>query len=138
MAAVTTRQAYLLGATEDELGSNPRFGLFSHPVSNNVGDVAYVAPTRKRDAAGKVPLGMKRFSSGPMKKGNMDQCLFSAPKYSIEPYQDQGQFRSTLRGARPKSAAAHGRAFRPSFKGQKVVTSEFEHFQDYSHKEYTK
>ena len=52
-----------------------------------------------------------------------------------EPYQDPGlgmKLRDTKK--RPKS----GRPFRPSGNGTKIVNSEFEHFQEYNPKVYTK
>ena len=43
-----SRNSRFLNETE-KMGNVPRHGLFTQPVSLAIGDVAYVAPARKRE-----------------------------------------------------------------------------------------
>ena len=93
---------------QEKMGSISRHGLFTQPVSLAVGDVAYVAPKRKRDKDGKIPTGPKLFYTSKMKHGQSDQALFSKPYYNCidDPYDEPWksfQLRSSSNQSRSKS-----------------------------------
>jgi len=72
------------------IGMKPRNGMFSDPISLAVGDVHYVAPTRKYRNDGKVPTCPKSFYTSKLKNGQSDQALFSKPRYNClnDPYDE--------------------------------------------------
>jgi len=52
------------------LSQQQRFGLFSCPVSNAIGDDHYFKPTKaKRDNSGAVITELRNFTTKPTKKG---------------------------------------------------------------------
>ncbi len=85
------------------LSMKQRNGLFSDPMSLAVGDIHYVAPKRKRDQHGNVPVKAKSFFASKMQKGHTDSALFSKPAYNgiNDPYNEPNKslkLRSSVEG----------------------------------------
>ena len=60
-----------------------RFGLFSSPVSTAIGDTnAYPTKKPNLDEDGKVITGPFFKATNAMKKGKLDNILFSKPSYT--------------------------------------------------------
>ena len=60
----------------------PRFGLFSQPMSNAIGDNNnYKHKERKLDEDGHVYVGPRNFYTKKAKRGKMDAALFGKPSY---------------------------------------------------------
>ena len=68
----------------------PRFGLFSQPASNAIGDDAAFKgkPNRKDPETEKVITELPNFYTTRLKKGSIDKVLFSKPGYNClgDPY----------------------------------------------------
>ena len=80
------------------------FGLFSHPGSLAIGDDAqYVPKTAQKDEDGHVKTELRNILTTGVKKGGIDQVLFSHPGYTSEknPYKDP---KPLLRVAKKKDA----------------------------------
>ena len=74
-----------------DLINRERFGLFSQPGSLGIGDDGEYQPKyAKKDPEGAVITENPNFVTTGVKKGGVDQVLFSAPTYNAvgEPYKD--------------------------------------------------
>ncbi|CAI2375938.1 unnamed protein product [Moneuplotes crassus] len=96
------------------LSMKQRNGLFSDPISLAVGDVHYVAPTRKIVRKDKGPNKSKGFFTSKMKVGRNDHALFSNPKYNAisDPYNEPCkslQLRSSVEKIKKRPFTAGGR-----------------------------
>lgn len=100
----------------DKIGQKPRFGLFSYPCGVDTNYDFQKPPhlleqsTNYRSFKPKE----KNFMTTKVKKGGLDQVLFSSPGYNSigEPYQDPSRLklRSESQNAR---ITMHGKEFRP-------------------------
>lgn len=111
-----------------DLINHQRFGLFSHPGCNAIGENT-IAPAKlpKKDDDGRVQTEPPNFLTTKTKKGHIDQVLFSAPSYisTEDPYTDK---KLVMReGKKNGHKAVCDLQFKPAKTVSKPVKSEFEH-----------
>ena len=98
-----------------DLINRQRFGLFSQPGNNGLGDDGEYQPKyAKKDEEGAVIIENPNFVTTGVKKGTVDSVLFSATSYNAvgEPYKDP---KPLLRV--PKDKAAYKNVADLPFKG---------------------
>ncbi|CAI2374592.1 unnamed protein product [Moneuplotes crassus] len=111
-----------------------RFGLFSQPGSLALGENTYAPPKlAHKDEDGRVVTEPPNFLTTKVKKGNIDQVLFSEPGYitSGDPYSDK---KLTMREPKKdgyKVVSDH--AFKPAKQIPEPVKSAYEHMQADEH-----
>jgi hypothetical protein len=113
--------------------------MFSVPITLAVGDDTYFKPKpARRDAEGAVITAPRNFTTKNVKKGHIDQVLFSSPSYisTGDPYKAGASvpMRTTVKDA--YKLGGHDRNFRPAKSISRAVKADFEHMVD--HKEVNK
>ncbi|CAI2374510.1 unnamed protein product [Moneuplotes crassus] len=117
-----------------DLVNKERFGLFSQPGSLAIGENTY-APTKQahKDEDGRVVTEPPNFLTTKVKKGNIDQVLFSEPGYitSGDPYSDK---KLIMREAKKDGhKAVSDNAFKPAKSIPSPVKATYEHMQADEH-----
>lgn len=125
-----TKRSTIMGESF-ETGQKQRFGLFSSPFSNAIGETNFTRELKpKIDEDKRVIIGPPNFNTSPMKKGREDRALFEKPDYTAVgcPYvpRKENLTRSTTKDGYIK--AGHELPFKPA----KIVPNK-PHMMSYGH-----
>eukprot|EP00347_Sterkiella_histriomuscorum_P023179 403335648 len=112
-----------------ELGKKQRFGMFSIPISNAIGDNSY--DQVKTFKKGPEP---RNFTTNFAKKGQIDTVLFSKPDYITigDPYQEP--LKQQMKGSKSTAniKGVHQFNFQPAKTFQRKVKSDYEYIPEYN------
>lgn len=113
---------------QDKIGQKPRFGLFSYPCGLDTNFDHQKPPHVLEQSTNFRSFKPKdrNFFTAKVKKGGLDQVLFSSPGYNTigEPYRDPTRMK--LRGESQNTRMGmHGKEFRPGGRAKKGASSDF-------------